>query len=219
MSVSAKNVSASYGEEESWALKDINLDINRAEAVGILGPTGSGKTTLFLTLKGMLPHIIPGRVRGEIAVDGKIVEVGKIAEHVGLVLPDPNVSIVALTVEDDIGFGPQCMGLTTAEIQKRVDESLGTFRLRGYEKRVTYTLSGGESQATCVAGIFAMKPKVFALDEPLSMIDPIGRDTVLRAIQELREESKATILISESGDTIEYVAPLCELATLICPGL
>jgi energy-coupling factor transport system ATP-binding protein len=218
MSVSMKNVSASYGEEETWALKDISLEVNRGEVVGILGPTGSGKTTLFMTLKGILPHILPGRVRGQISIDGKEAITGKVAGAVGLVLPDPNVSIVALTVEDDVAFGPQCMGLPTGEIQKRVDESLELFRLRGYEKRVTYTLSGGESQATCVASIYSMKPRVFALDEPLSMIDPVGRETVLRAIQKLTKELGATVLIAESGDTIEYIAPICERFVVLNNG-
>lgn len=133
-------------------------------------------------------------------------------------LSDPSTSIVGLTVEDDIAFGPQCMGLSAQDIRKRLSESLDLFRLRGYEKRVTHTLSGGESQSTCIASVYAMKPKVFALDEPLSMIDPLGRTEVISAICRLSEELKATVLISESGDTIEYVAPICRRLIVLDNG-
>ena len=221
MSVHLKGVTVYYGEETQPAIKNISFDVEKGQMVGFFGPNGSGKSTLFHTLNGIIPYVVPGRVEGEQIVDGldaRKYGIRDLTRHVGLVLPDPDVSLVAITVEDDVAFGPQCLGLSTEEIQKRVTESLNTFRLVGYDKRTTHTLSGGEEQSLAIAGIYAMRPPIFALDEPICMLDPIGKDTVLKVISRLNKELGMTVLISEAGGDIEYIAPMCDRMVLLKDG-
>ena len=221
MSLSIRDVSVAHGQETEWTLKKLNLEVTKGEVIGIIGPTGSGKSTFFKLLNGTIPYIFPGRIKGDIIVDGLNTQKHSVKElvlHVGLVPSDPNISMVAITVEDDVAFGPQCLGFSTDELQKTVYQSLSDFRLSGFEKRVTYRLSGGESQAVCIAGIHAMKPKIFALDEPLCSLDPVGKDQVMSAIRQLNEEFGLTILLSEAGGDIGYIAPFCSRIVVLSDG-
>lgn len=221
MSVVLKSVSLRYPGREEKALKNVSLEIKKGEIYGILGPTGSGKSSLMWSLNGLTTEKLHARLEGDIIVDGlntKEHTAAELAQHVGLVLSDPSYSIVSTRVLDDVGFGPSNLGLPTEEIQSRIYYALQATRLSGFENRNTNDLSGGETQALAIAGVLAMKPQILVLDEPLCLLDPIGKYFVLGVIKRLNEEYGATIIISEAGGDIEPFAQFVDGIALIVNG-
>lgn len=203
------------------SLKNINLKIKKGEIFGILGPTGSGKSSLLLCLNAIVPRLIPAVVKGDIVVDGlstSAYQVHDMAQHIGLVLPDPSYGVVSITVEDDVAFGPSNLDLTPEEIRNRVAYALEACRLTGYEQRSTGDLSGGESQSLAIAGVISMMPPVIALDEPITMLDPVGKDRVLQVIKEINKKYNTTIIITEAGGDIEYFSPILDRVAIIKDG-
>jgi len=221
LSISLENVTFRYAGTDTEAIKGIDLDVKQGEIVGIFGAIGSGKTTLLLTLTGFIPKEAKGTLTGNVVVDGLAVKdhtVAEMVEHVGTVLPDPTLSIMGMTVEDDLAFSPTWLGLTTDGIQERVAWAARLVRLEGYEKRNTSYLSGGEQQALCIGGVLAMKPRIFALDEPITMLDPVGKSRIMTVINELNHELGSTILISEGGTDIDYILPLLDRCVVLRKG-
>jgi len=225
MSLKLNDVSLTY----TWraeplpytSLKGVDFKVKKGEVFGILGPTGSGKSSLLLCLNAIVPRLIPGVIKGEILVDGLSTadhQVHELAQHIGLVLPDPSYGVVAITVEDDIAFGPSNLSLPPEEIRRRVDFALEACRLKGYEQRSTGDLSGGESQSLAIASVIAMMPPIIALDEPITMLDPVGKSRVLQVIRDLNKEYNTTIVITEAGGDIEYFAPILDRVAIINEG-
>jgi len=178
----------------------INLEINRGEFVGITGPSGAGKTTLCMCLKGLIPHVIGGTIRGRIIVQGmntRKTEPSILAESVAMVFQDPETQIVGLTVEEDLAFGPENLMRPASEIRDAIPRVLHTVGLTGYEQRETYRLSGGQKQRIAIASALMMEPQVLILDEPTSELDPLGKDEVFQVVQRLREEHQVTIIMVE----------------------
>jgi len=221
MSLNLEHVSARYKGADRNAVNDINLKVEEGDVVGILGITGSGKTTLLRVLNGLFPKYFKGKLSGNVIVDGLQVQdhdLPVMTQHVGLVLPDPALQIVSLTVADDIAFGPSNLGLSVEEIEKRVSRALEMTRLKGFENRTPSTLSGGEQQSLAIASVLAMMPKIIAMDEPISMLDPMGKERVLSVIKELNERFGITILLTEAGGDIEYVIPYLNKMVLMKRG-
>ena len=202
-------------------LKDITLHVKKGEKFGILGPTGAGKTSLMLSFNGLIPRIQPALVKGDIVVDGvdvKFAPVEQVAQHLGLVFANPNLSLVQILVEDDVAFGPANLDLSVEEIQKRVRFAIGATRLKGYEKRSTGDLSGGEMQAVSVAGILAMQTPIMAFDEPLTMLDPVGKTTVIEVIRTLSNEQGLTVIVSEGGNDMDYFSTIVDRIAVLYDG-
>lgn len=221
MSISLENVTFRYHGAENPAIKNIDMNVRPGEVVGILGAIGSGKSTLLLTLNGFIPKETKGELTGRVLVDNLDVRehsVADIVRHVGLVLPDPDVSTIGMTVEDDLAFGPTWLGLTTEEIKERVAWAAEAVRLSGYEKRNTSYLSGGEHQALCIGGALAMKPQILALDEPITMLDPVGKVRIVSVVEELSREIGSTIVISEGGADIDYISHLLDWCIVLKNG-
>ncbi len=199
-----------HGDEE--ALRGINLSIPRNKVTAIVGPVGAGKTTLLLTLNGLIPQYIPGYMSGKVFVEGLDVsehETEDLAGNINLLFDDPVLQIVGLTVEEDVAFGPANMGLSREEVWNRVQTSLEQLRLSGYETRNPRQLSGGEMQLLAMAGVFAMRPNILAMDEPVAMLDPVGKKMVFDAIRNINIERGLTTVVTDSGADIESV---CEFA-------
>jgi len=210
-----------YLHEDKLTLKDIRLKIREGSVTALLGETGSGKTTLILTLNGVIPRYRVGMLDGNVVCDGldtKDHDTEEIARHIGIVFDDPTTQIVSLTVEEDVTFGPANLGLPREEVWRRVEESLEAVRLKGFNQRNPMELSGGEQQRLSIAGILAMRPKIIVMDEPIAFLDPIGKSEVLSVIKELNEKYKTTILISESGSDIERIAENVDRILLIRDG-
>jgi len=209
--VRLENVTFTYLHRKTPVLKDINLEIRPGEFVSLIGPLGAGKSTLLYTMNGVIPHHFPGKLEGKVLVEGlntKEHTIVDLAKHVGLVVEDPQIQIFNITVEDDVAFGPINLNLPEDEITERVEYALDVLRLKELRDRHPRELSGGQQQRVALAGALAMRPKLIALDEPISMLDPIGKNEVLSAIRELNRKYGIACIISESGSDIEQVIEL-----------
>ena len=181
------------------ALAETNLVIDEGEYVVVCGPTGCGKSTLLMTLNGLIPHTVSGEYRGKARVAGREVgdlSVAELASAVGTVFQNPEAQIFSLTVEDEIAFGLENLGLPPAEIDKRLNHILQTLSLEGLRRRRTAELSGGQKQKLVIAATLAMGPRVLVLDEPLSDLDPEGKITALDIVARLNREG-VTIVMAE----------------------
>lgn len=197
-----------YLGREEPILKNINLKIDRGERVAVIGPIGAGKSTLLKSLNGLVPYEFPGKQEGKIFINGMDItkmSISELARYVGMVLENPATQTFALTVEEDIAFGPSNLGLDKEEILKRVHFAIEVTRLKGLERRNPNELSGGQQQSLAIAGILAMQPDVILLDEPLSMLDPIGKYQVLEVFKSITQQKNTTFVITESGPDIEVI--------------
>jgi len=182
------------------ALRGIDLAIERGEFVALIGPNGSGKSTLARHFNALL---VP--TAGEVWVDGLLTSdprhVQAIRQRVGMVFQNPENQIVAGTVEEDVAFGPENMGVPPDEIRQRVDEALEIVGMTDYRHHPPHMLSGGQKQRVAIAGALATRPDCIIFDEPTSMLDSVGRQQVLQTIRRLNAEIGLTvILITQSMD-------------------
>lgn len=176
------------------AVDDVNLDIKEGQFISILGHNGSGKSTLAKHMNALL---IP--TEGTLWVDGMDTaateELWKIRQKAGMVFQNPDNQIIGTVVEEDVGFGPENMGIPTGKIWRRVDKSLEAVGMTPFRHRSPNKLSGGQKQRVAIAGIMAMHPKCIILDEPTAMLDPNGRKEVLEAVHELNEKEGITVIL------------------------
>lgn len=192
--IQIKNLSAKYQTSESLVLKNINLTINQGEWISICGHNGSGKSTLAKFMNALL---IPER--GEVIVCGRNTKDEEnhfyIRTNAAMVFQNPDNQFVGPTVEDDIAFGLENMGIAQSEMVKRVKKSIKQMGLEGLEQREPHRLSGGQKQRVAIAGAMAMEPRVIILDEATSMLDPAGRSEVMKYIQQLRVKHTTTFIM------------------------
>lgn len=198
----------------SWALDGVSLDVAAGEFLGIVGTTGSGKSTLCLALTGLVPQQTSGTIRGDVWVgdiNTKRRPVVEIAERVGIVFQEPESNFLGLTVEDEVAFGLENLAFAKSEIEERIDWALeltGVDRLR---ERAVSQLSGGQKQRVAIASVIAMLPDVLVLDDPTAELDPAGTDEVLTVLASVRDRRPETAIVMTSGDP----APLVEGADRI----
>lgn len=176
------------------AVDEVSLDIKQGDFIAILGHNGSGKSTLA---KHMNAILYP--TEGTIWVDGKDTAEEKhlwdIRQTAGMVFQNPDNQIIGQVVEEDVGFGPENMGVPTNEIWERVEESLKAVGMYEFRKMSPNKLSGGQKQRVSIAGVIAMHPKCIVLDEPTAMLDPNGRKEVIRAVRALNDVEKITVIL------------------------
>lgn len=181
-------------EEVNRAIDEMDLDIEEGSFVAILGHNGSGKSTFAKQVNGILMPT-EGTVwvsDMNTADESHIWEVRRMA---GMVFQNPDNQIIGNVVEEDVGFGPENIGIPTEEIWKRVDESLEAVGMTAYRLKSPNKLSGGQKQRVAIAGVMAMKPKCIILDEPTAMLDPNGRKEVIKTIRELNKREGITVLL------------------------
>ena len=176
------------------AVDDVNLDIKPGQFIAILGHNGSGKSTLAKHFNALL---FP--TEGEVYVDGMNTEdeskLWDIRQEAGMIFQNPDNQIIGQIVEEDVGFGPENMGVPTDEIWERVDESLRAVNMQEFRKSSPNHLSGGQKQRVSIAGVIAMHPKCIIMDEPTAMLDPNGRKDVIRAARALNNVEGITIIL------------------------
>lgn len=176
------------------AVDQVDLDIRPGQFVAILGHNGSGKSTLA---KHMNSILVP--TAGTMWVDGKDTSLEEnlwaVRQSAGMVFQNPDNQIIGCVVEEDVGFGPENLGVPTEEIWKRVEESLRSVGMIEYREHSPNKLSGGQKQRVAIAGVMAMRPKCIVLDEPTAMLDPVGRREVLQSVQELRRRENITVIL------------------------
>ncbi|MBE5848305.1 MAG: energy-coupling factor transporter ATPase [Lachnospiraceae bacterium] len=176
------------------AVDHVDLEVNPGEFVAILGHNGSGKSTLAKHINAILYP-----TEGTVLVDGKDTadenNIWEIRQKAGMVFQNPDNQIIGQVVEEDVGFGPENMGIPTKEIWERVEESLKAVGMYEFRKHSPNKLSGGQKQRVSIAGVLAMHPKCIILDEPTAMLDPNGRKEVVRAVRALNDVEGVTILL------------------------
>lgn len=208
MSIKIENLTFIYNKNtpfESKALDNINLEIRDGDFVGLIGHTGSGKSTLIQHLNGLIKPT-SGKIEiGGVDITSKSTSLKAIRQKVGLVFQYPEHQLFEETVYKDIAFGPLNLGLSQEEVDKRVREAMELVGLDfgSVSQRSPFELSGGQKRRVAIAGVIAMKPEVLILDEPTAGLDPKGRDDILGQIQSLYRKNKMTIiLVSHSMEDI-----------------
>ena len=188
-----KHIYTDADGNEVSALNGINLDIPAGEFIAIIGANGSGKSTLARHLNALL---LP--TSGKCIVDGLDTTEEKnlwdIRQHVGMVFQNPDNQIVAAIVEEDVAFGPENIGVPGPEIRERVERALAAVGMSDYAKHAPHLLSGGQKQRIAIAGVLALEPRVIVLDEPTAMLDPQGRQEIVRTVKKLNKEKGITIV-------------------------
>ena len=181
-------------QETQRAVDGVDIDIKEGQFVAILGHNGSGKSTFAKHINALL---LPSD--GTIWIDGintsEEPELWKVRQKAGMVFQNPDNQIIGTVVEEDVGFGPENMGVPTEDIWKRVNESLEKTGMTAYRHHSPNKLSGGQKQRVAIAGVMAMRPKCIVLDEPTAMLDPNGRKEVLAAVQQLNKQENVTVVL------------------------
>ena len=181
-------------QETQRAVDGVDVDIREGQFVAILGHNGSGKSTFAKHINALL---LPSD--GTIWIDGintlEEPELWKVRQKAGMVFQNPDNQIIGSVVEEDVGFGPENMGVPTMDIWKRVNESLEKTGMTAYRHHSPNKLSGGQKQRVAIAGVMAMRPKCIVLDEPTAMLDPNGRKEVLAAVHQLNKQENVTVVL------------------------
>ncbi len=198
--IETKNLTYTYPGGAKPSIRDVSIKIEKGEFVLITGPSGCGKTTLCRCFNGLIPHFYQGELKGEITVAGlNVVEhpTHELATHVGLVFQNPENQLFALSVEKDVAFGLENLGVPREEMHKRVDWALKLTGIYDLRERAPHELSGGQQQRAAIASVLAMQPELIVLDEPTSFLDPLGAKKIFEVIYELNRNTGITIVLVE----------------------
>ena len=217
--VTLDNVSYIYPRAEKPALHDITLTIGKGEFLGLIGPTGAGKTTLCLSLSGIVPQFYGGRFFGHIAVAGLDTlthPVSHLARHVGAVFEDPETQLTATSVENEIAFALENLNVPRDEMLVRIPRALEAARLEGTAKKHPRELSGGQKQRLAIAAALAVQPDILVLDEPTSQLDPMGAQEVFATVRELNKTLGITVVMA--GHAAEELAEYADRLALLVDG-
>ncbi|MEM3550438.1 MAG: ATP-binding cassette domain-containing protein [Candidatus Bathyarchaeia archaeon] len=198
--IQTENLTYTYPGATKPSIKEVSIKIEEGDFTLITGPSGCGKTTLCRCFNGLIPHFYQGDLKGEITVAGL-----NVAEHpthvlatrVGLVFQNPENQLFALSVEKDVAFGLENLGVPREEMRSRVDWALKLTGIYDLRERAPHELSGGQQQRVAIAAVLAMKPKVVVLDEPTSFLDPLGAKNIFEVIYELNKKLGITIVLVE----------------------
>ena len=198
--IEIKNYSWQYLNTKQPALQEINLQIEEGMFVGIIGANGAGKTSLAFSMNGLIPGQYNGIKHGEVLVYGKEVEEyghGELQRFTGMVFSDPEAQFTAMTVEDELVFGLENLGMTIPEIRERLEWVTHLTGLETMLLKPPYELSGGQKQRVALAAVLAMTPKLLILDEPTTMLDPVSRRRVFEVLAKQKQEQNNTIIVIE----------------------
>lgn len=210
----------SLGEAaQRWVLNGVNLAVDPGTCVGVMGATGSGKTTLCHALLGIVPQLTGGTVRGQVRVldmDARRTAVADLARRVGLVFQDAESQLFNLSVEEEVAFGLESLGLPPEDITRRVARVLDDVGLADDRLRSPYELSGGEKQRLAIATALAMDPDLLILDEPISHVDPVGKRAIRTLVGGLVQSKGATLVVVEQD--ADWLAEIADRVVVLDEG-
>ena len=207
--IEVKNLRYKYPNSEDFVLKKLSFTIEKGECIAILGPTGAGKTTLAMALRGLIPHNFGGVYGGEVIINGKNtleVEPGELADQIGLVFQNAETQTVGLIVVEDLAFGLENMNIQAAEMEQRIDTVSKLVDIEDLLERETHALSGGQKQRLAIGGVLAMEPDIIILDEPTAEVDPVGKEEIVKILSRLKSQKKTIILIEHEVEAIINLA-------------
>ncbi len=214
-----KEVSYQYPRSAGYALKDVDLSIQRGEFLAVIGATGAGKTTLCLALNGVVPQFFGGRFFGSVEVEGEdtlVAPTSRLAVYVGEVFEDPESQLVATSVENEIAFVLENLKIPREEIAVRIPEMLAAVRLTGLEKKHPHELSLGQKQRLAIAAALAARPKLLVLDEPTSQLDPQGVQNIFQLLKQFQASYGLTVVLT--GHAAEEMAEYADRVALLSGG-
>jgi len=198
--IETKGLTYTYPGASRTSIADVSLKIDKGEFTLITGPSGCGKTTLCRCFNGLIPHFYQGEMKGEINVTGLNVAehpIYELAKHVGLVFQNPENQLFALSVEKDVAFGLENLGVPREEMREKVDWALQLTGICDLRERAPHELSGGQQQRVAIASVLAMQPEVIVLDEPTSFLDPLSARKIFEVIHQLNENLGITVVLVE----------------------
>jgi len=198
--IETKNLSYTYPGATKPSIRDVSLTIEKGEFVILTGPSGCGKTTLCRCFNGLIPHFYAGQLEGDLTVAGlKVTEhpIYEMAQRVGLVFQNPENQLFALSVEKDVAFGLENLGVLRDEMRKRVDWALQMTGIEELRERAPHELSGGQQQRVAIACVLAMQPDIMVFDEPTSFLDPLGAQKIFEVINDLNKKLGVTVILVE----------------------
>lgn len=204
------------GEPPTPVLRDVTLHVPHGTVLGLIGPAGSGKSTVCLALNGLVPHSTGGVFGGQVLVAGlntKRERVATLAQKVGVVFQDPETQLFNLTVEDEIIFGLENLGLPLDDIKRRLEWALSITHLETCRDRSPFHLSGGQKQRVALAAVLAMRPEILALDEPTAWLDPLGKTEMIAVLTELKQAGLTMVLVEQDVEVLAHLAD--RLAVLV----
>ncbi len=198
--LSLNSVKFRHAGSSDWALDGVSFEVRKGDFVSVLGSNGAGKSTLCLLANGLIPHAIPGELTGSIRVLGEDTRARSVAElssRVGMVFQEPESQLFCMSVEEEVAFGPENLGIPREEIRERVEWALELVGMVGYNDRSPFSLSGGQKQRVAIAAALSMRPEMLVLDEPAYALDPVGRIELYKVLRELKERHRVTVLLAE----------------------
>lgn len=217
--ITIDSVSYQYALTTKPALDNVSLEIYEGEYVAIMGACGAGKTSLCLTMNGIIPHMMIGGMAGKVTVAGietASAPVRELARTVGMVFDNPEFQLSQVTAREEIALGLENTGVPRDEMLRRIEEVLGIVGLTGFEDRSPLAMSGGQQQRLAIAAALAMYPRVLVLDEPTSNLDPIGKEEVFAVAARLNKERGMTVVIAEHE--IEVMAAYADRIIVMADG-
>jgi energy-coupling factor transporter ATPase len=198
--IETRNITYTYPGSSKPSIIDVSIRIEKGEFTLVTGPSGCGKTTLCRCFNGLIPHFYQGELKGEIMATGLNVaehQIHELAKHVGLVFQNPENQLFALSIEKDVAFGLENLGLAREEMRRRVDEAMKLTGIYDLRERAPHELSGGEQQRVAIASVLAMQPEVIVLDEPTSFLDPLSAKRIFEVIANLNKSLGITVVLVE----------------------
>ncbi len=189
-----------YRGSSAWALDRVSLDVEKGEFLTILGPNGAGKSTLCMMANGLVPHALPGDLEGTAEVFGMDIRrssVAQLATKVGMVFQEPESQLFSMSIEEEVAFGPENLGVPREEIREQVEWSLEIVGMKGYNDRAPFSLSGGQKQRVAIAAALSMRPEILVLDEPAYALDPLGRTELYTVLRDLKTRHGMTVVLAE----------------------
>lgn len=196
----ARNLTFTYAGAQEPSMQSVNLTIDKGEFAILTGPSGCGKTTFCRCLNGLIPNFYSGDLEGELEIDGISVEgksTAELATRVGFVFQNPENQLFSLSVERDVGFGLENLGVPRGEALERVQWAMEATGITDLRNKAPYELSGGQQQRAAIAGVLAMRPSILVLDEPTSFLDPKSAEEIIGVIAKLNRELNLTTLLVE----------------------
>jgi energy-coupling factor transporter ATPase len=198
--IETKNLTYTYPGVTKPSISDVSIKVEKGEFVLITGPSGCGKTTLCRCFNGLIPHFYQGELKGEITVAGMDTrkhQTHEMAKSVGLVFQNPENQLFALSVEKDVAFGLENLGLPREEMREKVEWALKLTSIYDLRERSPHEVSGGQQQRVAIAAVLAMQPEIIVLDEPTSFLDPLSAEKIFNVIHELNKKLGITVVLVE----------------------
>lgn len=198
--IETANLTYTYPGAAKPSIVDVSIRIVKGEFTLVAGPSGCGKTTLCRCFNGLIPHFYQGELKGKVTTTGLNVgdrPIYELAKHVGLVFQNPENQLFALSVEKDVAFGLENLGVSRGEMRRRVDEAMKLTGIYDLRERAPHELSGGQQQRVAIASVLAMQPDVIILDEPTSFLDPLSAKSIFEVIDHLNKSLGITVVLVE----------------------